>query len=267
MFVAQEIDGIPFDANLNGRDLAVEIPSLDCGCGAILALQRKDVLIGSADPVFSGHVFGGHPHVASAKRTIQRAEHHVSGFHVAHLGAPPLIRDDIGAAAHVFCAASKGKFSVAQLQGLNHRHNRLHAGPAKAVHVHRRGTFRDTCLHRGNARKVHVARFGIDHVPYRDMADLIRCHAGPIKRRRGNGGAKINRACTCQSAAKGTDCGARATQNYDISHVWFSPFVAGTLSKQGDPTSETWGHFTDGVSRGRHIAPIARLDDIAMSNG
>ena len=99
------------------------------------------------------------------------------------------------------------------------------------------------------------------------MADLIRCHAGPIKRRRGNGGAKINRACTCQSAAKGTDCGARATQNYDISHVWFSPFVAGTLSKQGDPTSETWGHFTDGVSRGRHIAPIARLDDIAMSNG
>ena len=96
MFIGDEIDHFAPVFHRHRRNLAVEIPGVHRRRRALLALQRKGVLIGPADGVFTCDVFGRHAHMPGAKGAIQRAQHHILRAHIAHLGTPALIGNDKG---------------------------------------------------------------------------------------------------------------------------------------------------------------------------
>ena len=101
---------------------------------------------------------------------------------IAHLLAPAGGGYGIGGAAHGLGAAGQTVIRIAQLQRLHDRNDRLRAGAAKPVDVHRRHRFRHPGLHRGDAGEVHVARLGVDDVAEDHVADLSALDPCPSER-------------------------------------------------------------------------------------
>ena len=195
------------------------------------------------------HVFGGDPHMTRAKGAVQRAQHHIAGLDVAHLGAPTLVLHDIGRPAHAFGPTGKPEIGIAQHQALHNGNDRLRAGPAQAVHVHCWGGFGHAGLHCGDAGQIHIARIGVDHMAEHDRSDLPAFDPGTVQRGFGDHGPQIDRRGSGEAAAKGANRGAGTGQNNDIGH--------GFLLGWGHPSAKPDNKKQDVSSRPQRFSLVA----------
>ena len=229
VFIGFEGHFFTLHQHVNRGDLAVKIACIDRRSRTGLGGQREIILIFAGDLMFLRDVFCRHAHVTCAKRAVQRAQHHVQGFDIAHLLAPALRRNNKGAARHRFGTASQREVGVTQHQRLHRRNDGLCTRAAQAVHIHRGRSIGHSCLHRRHARQIHVARFGVDDMPKHNGSDLLWFNAGPLHRGLGRDSCQINWCCAGQSAAKCADGCACAIQKNDVFHgvIFLLPRVAG----------------------------------------
>ena len=153
-----------------------------------------------------------------AKRTGQRAGHHVQRLGVPHLLPKPRGLQDIGRPAHALGTPGQRHVSITQHQHLRRRDNRLRARPAKPIDVHRHGPLGHPGIHCGHTAEIHVARLGVQHMAKNRCANLARLNA-----RTGNGGlcsmgGQINRRQGGKAAAKAANRSAGGGKDIDIGH-------------------------------------------------
>ena len=99
-------------------DLAGEVAGFGGALGAVVALHGKFVLVFTANAPLGRNVFSRHAHVNRLERVMQGTDDHVDQLGVAHPCAPTGAQAGVGAAAHVFGAATDGDVSIAQQDGL-----------------------------------------------------------------------------------------------------------------------------------------------------
>ena len=160
-------------------DLAGEVAGFRGALRPVVAFHRQLVLVFPADAPLGRDVFCGHAHVNGLERVMQGADHHVDQLGVAHARAPAGAQAGIGAAAHVFGAASYGDVSVAQQDGLAGRNDGLQARAAQPIHVEGRCALGATAVNSRHPRQVHVFRLSIDHMAEHHVADVLAIHLGP----------------------------------------------------------------------------------------
>ena len=97
----------------DGHDLAAEVTGLGGALRAVVAFDGQRVLLVAADAPFGGDIFCRHTHVDILEGVVQRADHHVGHFGVAHACAPAHIEGGKGRAAHVLCTAADGDVGIA----------------------------------------------------------------------------------------------------------------------------------------------------------
>ena len=119
---------VPFFAlEHHGHDLGFEVTSFGGTLGPVVAFDRNRVLLFAGDAPFGRNILCRDAHVNRFKRVMQRANHHVDHFGVAHASAPTGAQTGVGSTAHVLGAAANGNVGVTQQNTLAGRHNGLQA--------------------------------------------------------------------------------------------------------------------------------------------
>ena len=206
--------GLDFDR----QDLVLEAALLDRAAGAQMAGDGEFVLLGAADLVAFGEVFGGDAHQDTVEWVIERAVEGVEELGVTHFLAPARGWDLVGGAAHAFDAAGDRDLGLPRANGVGGGQDRLQAAAAQAVDGERRGFLGQAALDHRDTRNIHVARLGLDHLAEHGEADLLLFNPGAANRLGGHLGDELAGRDVLEGAAEGADGGTHAGDDVDLGH-------------------------------------------------
>lgn len=202
--------------DFNRHYLTGEAAFGDGASRTLLADQRQSVLVFAADAQPLCDVLGSDAHVHTLERIVEDAEHVVHRLHVAHAPAPAGTRQQVGTAAHGFCASTDGDIAVAQQQALRRRDDGLQAGTAEAVDVERGDFLGYAGIHRGHAGKIGIACLGGNDIAHHHMTDPLGGTTATLQGDADRGRGQFAGRGILERTSEGADCGSYGTDDVDF---------------------------------------------------
>ena len=211
-----------FLRNLDGHNLRFDEAGFPRAHGALVAFQRKLILLLPRDAVFFGHEFGGDAHVKIVVHVPQAVVHHrVHDFRIAEPVTGARAWQQIRAVGHRLHAARDHNFGFAQHDALRRKAHGLQSRAANFVDGHRRNAHVQAAAQARLPRGI-LPQPRLHHVAHDDFIHRFRLDARAAHGFGDDFRAQLRRGKRRKSALKFSDGRTDSAENDGLVHGMLS---------------------------------------------